>query len=211
VSYLLSSFLSIFLNKKLLIITLSAYDYTSLCIQERYIQPFLHFNMSNTRFKRPFATFDSLTVTLLKKSTLLSETSGFYTLIWTGIGKLDTITNQEYNNLCLNPFGKIDRAHRYNSARNVRIKGLSQTAAVPMHLVTPELKVKECRLEMQRSLQLALKEYSELDDWQDDSYSLIHSAEGNTRIVQLYQLSITEMYPLPTLRDAHSELLLFDW
>ncbi|KAH8585927.1 hypothetical protein B0O99DRAFT_99611 [Bisporella sp. PMI_857] len=146
--------------------------------------------MSYPKSKRLLATFDSPKATSQKKR------------------RLDTaITNQEYNNLCLNPFGKIDRADGYNSARNVKIKGLSQTAAVPMQLVTPELKVNECKLEMRRTLQLALDEYSPLDDWHDDSYSLALSAAGDARMAQLHQLGITEMHPPPesTLRDAHSK------
>lgn len=173
----------------------------------------MSYSNSNSIYKRSLATCDSLNATSPKRSTLLSEKSGFFTLISTGIGRLDdTITNQEYSNLCLNPFGKINRYDAYHSARNVRIKGLSQTAAVPMHLVTPELKVKECKLEMQRCRRLALKEYSEWDDWQDDSYSLALSAAGNARMAQLHQLGITEMHPPPesTLCDAHSEPPPFD-
>ena len=65
---------------------------------------------------------------------------------------------------------------------------------------------------MQQSLQLALEEYSEGDDLQDDSYSLALSAEGYARMAQLHQLGITEMHPPPesTFRDAHSEPLRFD-
>jgi hypothetical protein len=76
---------------------------------------------------------------------------------------------------------------------------------VPRHLVTPELKVKECTLEMQRSLRLALEEYSGWNDWHDDSYSLALSAEEYARTAQLHQLGITEKLvpPASTLLDAH--------
>jgi hypothetical protein len=73
----------------------------------------------------------------------------------------------------------------------VKINGLSSTDNVPLELITPDLKARECRLDARKSARFAI------DDDDDEAISHGHYAASSARMAQLHELLITEMRTVP--------------
>lgn len=118
-------------------------------------------------------------------------------LLITCEGKMMTITNEEYNKLCLDPF-ITNEFSSYDFPRYNKIPGLSQTDPVPLTLVTPAMKSEECRAYAADSAREALKYYY-MDDWEEYFPYAVRAARYS-RYAQLHHLiaSKTNDSPRPS-------------